>query len=149
MKAGQGSKENGADVPLRPGLFHLPESADEKPSLLGSRCRVCGYVSFPRKRACVRCRRDDTMEDRRLGPYGTLETYAVMRVGPPDFPPPYMVGYVRLNEGPVVFTQITGCEMKDDALKIGTEMELVITHLKTDPEGNNLIGWKFRPKEDL
>lgn len=136
---------NMTDLPLKDGLFHLPESAGEKPCLIGSKCSVCGYASFPRKKVCIRCRRDDTMEEIRLGPYGTLETYAVMRVGPPDFPPPYMVGYVRLKEGPLVFTQITGCEIEDDALEIGTEMELVIAKIRKDPEGNNLIGWKFRP----
>jgi len=136
---------NTTDLPLKDGLFILPESAEEKPCLIGSKCSACGYTSFPLKKVCIRCRRDDTMENMRLGPYGTLETYAVMRVGPPDFPPPYMVGYVRLLEGPVIFTQITGCEIEDDALEIGAEMELVLAEIKKDSAGNKLIGWKFRP----
>lgn len=134
-----------ADLPLKQGLFEPAGPGNDRPYLIGSRCTVCSYTTFPRKTVCVKCRRDDTMETLRLGPYGTLVNFAVMRVGPPDFPPPYTVGYVRMKEGPVVFTQITGCGAEDDALRSGQEMELVIETIKKDPQGNNLVGWKFRP----
>jgi uncharacterized OB-fold protein len=136
-----------ADLPIKEGLFYIPRSPKEKPYLIGSRCRICGYTSFPKNAVCVRCRRDDTMEEIKLGPYGSLETYAVMRVGPPDFPPPYVIGYVKMEEGPVVFTLLTGCEPEDDALELGQDMELVIEKVREDGAGNNLIGWKFRPVE--
>ena len=85
------------------------------------------------------------MEEIKLGPYATLENFAVMRVGPPDFPAPYIVGYVRMKEGILIFTPITGCEARDDALELGEEMELTIEKIKVDEQGNNLIAWKFRP----
>ena len=85
------------------------------------------------------------MEEVKLGPYATLETFAVMRVGTPDFPPPYIMGYVRMKEGASVFTLITGCEARDDALDLGEEMELTVEKVGTDRQGNNLIGWKFKP----
>jgi len=135
------------DMPVKEGLFHIPESLGDKPYLIGSRCRACGYTCFPRKEVCVRCRQNDTVEEIKLGPYGTLETFAVMQVGPPDFPPPYIMGYVRMKEGALVFTLITDCEPQDDALEIGEEMELVIEKIREDEEGNNLIGWKFKPIE--
>ncbi len=134
-----------ADIPIKQGLFHIARSPDDSSYLIGSRCRICNYTSFPQKTVCVKCRRDDTMEELRLGTHGTLENFALMRVGPPDFPPPYMVGYIRMAEGPIVFSQITGCQPEDDALEIGQKMELVIETVKKDPQGNNLIGWKFRP----
>ena len=133
------------DLPLREGLLHIPDSPDDKPYLIGSRCKICSYTCFPKKFVCVRCRRDDTMEEIKLSPYATLETFTVMRVGPPDFPPPYIMGYVKMKEGPTVFTLITGCEVTDDALDLGEEMELVIEKVKEDGQGNNLIGWKFKP----
>jgi uncharacterized OB-fold protein len=136
------------DIPLKPGLFHVPESSSEKPYLIGSKCSVCGYVCFPKKEVCVKCLRDDTMEETKLGPYGNLETFCIMQVGPPDFPPPYAIGYVKTKEGAKVFTQITGCEPKDDALEMGDEMEMVIEKLKKDNKGNNLIGWKFKPVKE-
>jgi len=134
-----------AEIPFRKGLFHVPRSPGEKPYLLGSRCHVCGYTCFPSKVVCVRCRRDDTMAEVTLGPYGILKNFAVMQVGPPDFPPPYIMGYVTMDEGPVVFTTITGCEATEDALEVGQPMELVIETIKTDEDGNALLGWKFRP----
>ena len=134
-----------ADLPLKQGLFHIPESQDDRPYLFGSRCRVCGYTCFPRKVICVRCRLDTTMEGIKVGPYGTLESFAIMRVGLPDFPPPYIMGYVRMKEGVVIFGLMTGCEVRDDALEIGEEMEMVIEKIKEDEKGNNLIGWKFKP----
>lgn len=133
------------DLPLQESLLHIPESPDDKPYLIGSRCSVCSYTCFPRKFVCVRCRRDDTMEEVKLGPYATLETFAVMRVGTTDFPPPYIMGYVRMKEGASVFTLITGCEIRDDALDLGEEMELIVEKIRTDRQGNNLIGWKFKP----
>ena len=134
-----------ADLPLKPGLFVQPKSEDEKPYLLGSRCRACGYLSFPKKEVCIVCRKEATMEDVRLGSQGKLETFAVMQVGPPGFKVPYIIGYVRTREGALVFAPITGCEAKDDALWVGEEMELVIEKVKEDGKGNNLIGWKYKP----
>jgi uncharacterized OB-fold protein len=138
-------EEKVAELFLKEGLFHRPESPGEKPYLLGSRCHICGYVSFPRKSVCTKCRRDDIMEEIKLGPYGILETFAVMQVGPPDFHPPYTIGYIRTEEGALVFTPITGCDARDDALRIGEEMEMVIEKIKEDGEGNALLGWKFKP----
>ena len=133
------------DIPFRKGLFHIPGSPEEKPYFIGSRCNACGYTCFPQKRVCVKCRRDDTIGELNMGPYGVLESFAVMQVGPPDFPPPYIVAYVRMKEGPLVFTTMTGCEPKDDALIIGEPVELVIEKIREDSHGNNLLGWKFRP----
>ncbi len=141
----KGDNRKVADLPIKEGLFHVPQSPDDKPYLIGSRCRVCGYSSFPKKEVCIKCRRDDSIEEVKLGPHGTLETFAVMQVGPPDFPAPYMMGYVRTDEGALIFTLITGCEARDDALELGEEMELTIEKIKEDRQGNSLIGWKFRP----
>lgn len=134
-----------SDIPVVHDSFEIKGSPDNKAYLIGARCTICGYVSFPKKVVCVRCRRDDTMERVRLGPYGTLDTFTVMQVAPPGFIAPYMIGYVRLREGPIVFSLLTGCETKDDALKIGEEMELVIEKINEDGKGNNIIGWKFKP----
>jgi uncharacterized OB-fold protein len=134
-----------ADLPIINGLFHVPQSPDDRPYLIGSRCRICNYKCFPPKKVCIDCMREDTMDEIKIGQYGVLETFAVMRTGMPAFPPPYMIGYVRTYEGVLVFTQIAGCEMRDDALQTGEEMELVIEKIKEDNLGNNLIGWKYRP----
>ena len=55
------------------------------------------------------------------------------------------MGYIQLDEGPVVFSTIAGCEAKDDALELGQPMELVIENIKEDRDGHKVLGWKFRP----
>lgn len=140
-----GEQKDAAEIPEKKELFHIPRSSDEKPYLFGSRCKFCGYTCFPSKKVCVKCRRDGTMNHLRLGPNGILQNFAVMQVGPPDFPPPYIMGYIQLEEGPVVFSTITGCEAKDDALELGQPMELVIRNIKEDRDGKKVLGWQFRP----
>jgi len=134
-----------AEIPIKKGLFHKPEKQGEAPYLIGARCSICGYTSFPRKIVCPRCRRDDCMEEIELGERAKLETFAVMQVGTRDFPPPYIVAYVRTKEGVSIFTIVTDCEAREDALEIGEEMELVIEKIKEDESGNCLLGWKYKP----
>ena len=131
--------------PVIEGAFYLPTSPEEKPYLKGSRCSNCGYVAFPPMVVCPICIRDNTMEEVPLGSKGRLDSFAVLRQAPPGFVAPYMVGIVQLPDGPELFCLITGCEIKDDALVIGQEMELVIDRIREDDEGNEIIGWKFKP----
>ncbi|MFH1169738.1 MAG: OB-fold domain-containing protein [Chloroflexota bacterium] len=133
-----------ADKPLKEGLFHIPGGPGDKPYLIGGRCKACGFVTFPKKTVCVRCRRDDAMEEIKMGPEASLETYTTMQVGPPEFPPPYVIGYVKMKEGPKVFTLLSDCKPDED-LEPGQEMEMVIDKIREDEAGNNLVGWKFKP----
>ncbi|MFC1872902.1 Zn-ribbon domain-containing OB-fold protein [Chloroflexota bacterium] len=127
------------------GAFYVPASPQEQPYLKGSQCSKCGYVAFPPKGVCPMCVRDDTMTGITLRTTGKLESFTIVRQAPPGFTAPYMLGMVRLPEGPEIFSIITGCEVKDDVLKIGQEMELVIEKIRDDDEGNEIIGWKFKP----
>jgi uncharacterized OB-fold protein len=129
------------------GAFSENTSEDGGPHLWGSKCSSCGYTCFPEKKVCVKCLRDDTMERIPMGRFGTLETYAIMQIGTRDFPAPYVIGYVRTDEGVLIFSPITGCTMEDDALEIGQRMELVIEKIREDAEGNAVVGWKYRPAE--
>ena len=54
-------------------------------------------------------------------------------------------GLVRVDEGPSIFTPIPGCNPADDALPVGQEMLVVLDKLKTDQDGVDVIGWKFKP----
>lgn len=133
------------DLPIKEGLFHTPESKNDKPYLIGAKCSLCGYVCFPKKDVCVRCCKNGTMETAKFGPYAKLDSFAVMQVAPPGFVAPYIQGYVVLDDGPKIFTLISGCEPEDNVLQLGEKMELVIEKITVDDKGNNLIGWIFRP----
>lgn len=67
------------------------------------------------------------------------------RQAPPGFTAPYVQAFVRLEEGPLVFTPVTGCEPRDDALTIGQEMELAIEPLRQDEQGQVVLSWTYRP----
>ena len=101
-----------------------------EPVLVGSECRSCGTVSFPRLSACPRCTSVDVAE-RRLGRRGTLWSWTVQRfrpksppyTGPEEFEP-YGVGYIELPGEVRVEARLT--EADPEKLSIGMEMELTL-----------------------
>ena len=117
---------------------------DDQPYLLGSRCTACGYVSFPRKEVCPACVKKGCLEDIELSRTGKIDTFSVLHVAAPGFPVPYVVGYVRVEEGPRVFGIIQRDEESPDSLEIGQEAELVLGKICEDQEGNEIMGFQFR-----
>jgi len=132
-------------LPLKEGLFHEPTSPDDEPYLIGSRCRQCGYVAFPKRVICPACVRDDTMEESPMGKRAEIVSFALMGQAPKGFTAPYIQAMVRLEEGIAVATTLTDCELKEDAVEIGQPVELVITKIKEDEQGNDIIAWRYRP----
>lgn len=136
-----------ARIPIAVGLFTWPA---ERPQLIGSRCRGCGEVTFPKQRSCPACTGDATQEIL-LSRRGTLWTWTVQRFPPPS-PPfvadrdpfvPFGVGYVELPEGVRVEARLT--ESDASALEIGMEMELVIQKFDDDADGNERMLFAFQP----
>ncbi|MBI4594909.1 MAG: Zn-ribbon domain-containing OB-fold protein [Candidatus Tectomicrobia bacterium] len=127
------------------GLFHMPSSPQEKPYLIGSKCKNCGFTSFPRKIICPACVSENTMEEVALSRIGKIDTFTVAYVALPGYPSPYLQAYVDLPEGPRILSFITGCEPKADSLKIGMNVEMVIDTLYKDEAGNDVLGFKFKP----
>lgn len=113
--------------------------------VVGSRCRKCGRVYFPRKRACMDCMVWDEMEEVPLSKQGTLVSFSVSRDPLRGFPIPYAFGYVMLPEGIMLYSLFTDCEPYEETLKIGMNMEMVIDYMMTDRFENDIICYKFRP----
>ena len=122
----------------------------DEPRLIGSRCRRCGVVAFPRQDSCAACTSDD-VEERRLGRRGTLWTWTV-QCFPPKSPPyadapeefePYGVGYVELPGEVRVEARLT--EADPARLRIGMPMELVLVRA---PGVGGALTYAFRPVED-
>jgi len=127
------------------GLICFPEKSHEQPHLIGSRCKKCGYVAFPQKEICPACVEEGLMEEIALSRRGKLNTFTLTMVAPPGFEAPYIQGFIDLPEGCTIFSLITGCAPEEDALEIGQEVELVIEPVRRDDEGDQLIGYKFKP----
>ena len=136
---------NGEILPFRDGLFELDEKGTG--CLIANRCQRCHITFFPKRDFCIKCFEGDQLEEMKLGTRGTLHTFSVVYRTIPDFPTPYIIGYVDLQrEGVRIFAPIDDCEPGD--LEIGMEMELVFGRRVKKPEDEDdkrLLAYKFRP----
>lgn len=128
-------------------------ATEGEPALLGTRCRGCGTVHFPRETDLCRnpaCAGED-LEEIRLSRQGRVWSYTDARYQPP---PPYMprsepfkpfaLAAVELEaEGMIVLGQVAdGFDCRD--LRIGTPVELVVEPLYAADETTYLT-WRWRP----
>ena len=130
------------------GVFEWPAA---EPRFIASRCKTCGTVSFPKSSVCrnPKCKNKTDVEEILLTRRGKLMTFTLVCYPPP--PPyvspqpfvPFAIGEVQFPEGIAIIGQMTGCEYED--LKIGMEVEMVAGKLFEDDDGNEVVGWKFRP----
>jgi len=138
----------GKQVPIAEGLFSWPS---DRPALLGSRCRQCGIASFPAAQSCMACSGQDVAVEELPG-RGTLWTWTIQQFMPkspynsgetPETFKPYGVGYLELPGGVRVEGRLT--ENDPEKLHIGMEMEVVFEPWRTEPNGDEIIGFFFRP----
>jgi uncharacterized OB-fold protein len=85
------------------------------------------------------------MEEVPLSRRGRIYSWTVARVAPQGFTAPYFVAYVDLDDGPRIFSLISGVDPETETLENGMEVELVIERIGSDEQGNDVIGYKFRP----
>ena len=117
------------------------------PGLIGSKCKTCGKVYFPKKTVCQACWEKDNMETVPLSRKGKLVAYAtddrdLMGVGYP-----HICGFVDFPEGIRLFSMLSGVgTLEDEAkLKKGMEMETVVERYRTDKYGKDVFIFKFKP----
>lgn len=84
-----------------------PRLDRERQQLIGSRCAACGMTSWPARAVCNRCG-SAALEQVALSRTGTLLTYTEVWVERPGLVPPYVLGQVDLDDGPLVFTHVRG-----------------------------------------
>jgi uncharacterized OB-fold protein len=135
-------------VPVADGLI---AGTAAEPELVGSRCRRCGTVTFPRQASCPRCTSED-VDEHRLQRRGTLWTWTIQSF-PPKSPPyavppaddfePYGVGYVELPGEVRVEARLTRADPAQ--LRIGMPMELTLIPAPGDAAA---VTFAFRPVED-
>ena len=135
-----------ARVPIEAGFFTIPSEPGEAPRLLGSRCRSCGEVFFPRRLVCAKClaRGSDDVE---LGPRGRLFTFTWCHLplfGSRRSDGGYGVGQVDLPEGPRVQAVLAG---RREEFAIGMEMVLDLEALGQTEQGAEIVIFRFAPAE--
>jgi uncharacterized protein len=133
---------------LKPVAEGLIAGTPDEPRLIGSRCRSCGTVTFPRQASCQACMSED-VEEHLLARTGPLWTWTI-QCFPPKSPPyagsvedfePYGVGYVELG-GEV---RVEGILSESDPaqLEIGMPMELTLIPA---PGRGDVVTFAFRPE---
>lgn len=92
------------------------DAAQEKKLLIGH-CKACNKYHFYPRTLCPFCFSDQT-EWKEASGKGTLYTHSTMR----RVPTPYTLGYVTLEEGPRMMTNIVDCD--NTKLKIGQAVKV-------------------------
>jgi hypothetical protein len=122
------------------------------PRLLGTRCRACGAVFFPketafcRNPACAGTEFDEVALSRR----GTLWSYTDNRYAPPapyvaaDPFEPYAIAAVELADEKLVILGQVAPGVRVEDLEVGMEMELALGTLYSDEQHEYLI-WHWKP----
>lgn len=132
-------------IPIGEGLFYIPSLPEEKPYLIGSKCKVCGTVTFPKRSICPRCIKPDTMERYNIYGRGKLYTFSIVNAALPGFKSPSIQAYIDLEEGPRIWSIITDVEPSEKVLRIGMDVELTLVKIKEDAGGNEILTYQFRP----
>ena len=120
---------------------------DDGLEVVGSRCPDCDAFYFPRKRVCPACMTLDRLRDEPIGPGATIVSYSVSHDPARGIRTPYAFGYVKLDQGPMIYTLFTDCEPVEEKLTLGGAVEIVIETMKKDAWGNDVMAYKFRPVE--
>ncbi len=118
---------------------------DQRYRLQGAVCTNCGAKFFPPRQVCTECK------SRNLEPYkfsgnGELYSFTTLYQAPLGFEGgvPYAVGMIKLDEGPMVESQLT--DVNPAELRSGLRVEMVTRKLRElGEEGLIVYGYKFRP----
>ncbi len=108
-----------------PETTHFWNAANEGRLLL-RRCTQCSKPHFYPRTLCPFCLGKTDWED--ASGNGTIYTYSVMR----HTEQPYVIAYVKLDEGPTMMTNIVDCDFDD--VHIGQKVRLVFKPSEGGPQ---------------
>ncbi len=134
--------QTGRRVPV---VSYLKLSEDgARGTFLGRKCRNCGVYFIGAPAYCQNCSSAD-LEPVELSTHGTLETYTIIYTPPGGWtgPVPYILGSVKLPEGPDILAEVIDCPK--ESVKIGMKMEMVTRVGGKNKEENEVIVYKWRP----
>ncbi len=126
------------------GLYVFPPDVNE-PRLLGSKCRGCELVMWPKQSLCARCFGADTFE-LPLSTTGIVWSSTIVHRAPAEYTGsvPYVLGIVELPEGVGIRSIFVECST-DQPPPIGTKMELLFQDSGKTPDGERQVSHVFRP----
>lgn len=114
-------------------------------NLIGTECENCKEKFFPPRKLCPNCRRLGKIKEFKFSGRGAIYSYTIIHSPPEGFEhlKPYVVAIIKLDEGPMITSQIVDCKPEDVA--IGKKVEMVFRRvLSTSKEGSIRYGYKFK-----
>ena len=112
-------------TPTLPAITDLTRpfwTATAQGRLLLPHCKACGQHFFRPEVACTHCFATDWQWVQASG-RGTLYSYSVVHRAPaPGFAVPLALAVVELEEGPMMFSNLVGCEVDD--VRIGMALRV-------------------------
>lgn len=108
-----------------PETTHFWNAANEGRLLL-RRCTACNKPHFYPRTLCPFCLGQTNWED--ASGNGTIYTYSVMR----HTEQPYVIAYVKLDEGPTMMTNIVDCPQTPEALQLDMPLEVSFSKQSDD-----------------
>src|ERR1700728_1587026 len=112
------------DVPSRvqvvgEGYFDWPEPENKVGVLHGAKCSQCGEVIFPSIVDCPVCLKPAVMMPYDLRGCGTLVDFVIAQRGPAGFSVPYVQAYVKLDDGPTIYSMLANVDVSESGPKAG------------------------------
>ena len=132
-------------VPLREGMFEMPDTIDGTPVLYGTHCTSCDATTGSSERKyCARCFKP-TLERTTLGTTGTVQSFTIVQQQLPGslMKVPYVIASTRLAGGGGVQTILTGIEPED--VRVDIAVEICLRQVTEDDSGNPVVSFFFRP----
>ncbi|MFW6160575.1 MAG: Zn-ribbon domain-containing OB-fold protein [Acidobacteriota bacterium] len=101
--------------------------------LEAAKCKKCGYVAFPPRLVCPRCKNRE-FETVRLKDEGEIVSYTIIRVPPEQFTDqaPYAIGIIELGGEVKILAQIVDCNFDD--LAIGKKVKIEFRKIREEGE---------------
>ncbi len=119
---------------------------NQRYKLEGVVCKACHEKVFPPRQVCPHCGGED-LESFKFSGKGEVFSFTTIYEAPAGFDDtaPYTVALVKLEEGPMVTTQLT--DLGDAKPEIGMDVEMVVRRLRQDGDDRSMLiyGYKFRP----
>lgn len=116
-------------------------------NLEGTKCSVCGAISFPRRSVCEEC------YSRKLEPYYCVQTGEITSVSVQGVPALAISGYgekmprynvmIKLDDGIHIMSEVVDAK-EPEKIVVGSRVKMVVKKLRREANGNWLYGFKFK-----
>jgi uncharacterized OB-fold protein len=128
----------GKQVPLVEYLALEPQ-----PHLVANECTSCGARYFDRRNACASCENDE-FKKVDIATQGEVRAFTIVSMAAPGVPVPFVAAVVDCD-GTSVRGNLIDVEPDDQHVSLGLKVELATTSVGVDDNGDEAVGFGFRP----